>query len=199
MQVPNPNHSLDRGLILDILYEGYTELDFAASLAMELAPTPTEAVIAKQRIASVLEASNRSFDRPSAFRSFAIPSNGSVAESINKGARSFEDLRKLLSEADRFKKWVNGQPPEGDLAKAYIDEVAKGSWRTGSVTTNLRFVLFNAAQIAAGAAIAGSGGVLAGVGHAATDSYLVDRLLTGWKPHQFVRGPLEKFLDTPRQ
>jgi hypothetical protein len=77
--------------------------------------------------------------------------------------------------------------------------VTKGSWRTGSVTKNLRFVLFNAAQIAAGAAIAGSEGALAGVALAATDSYILDRLLTGWKPHQFVRGPLEKFLDTPLQ
>jgi hypothetical protein len=195
----NPDHSLDRGLILDILYEGYTELDFAASLATELAPTPAEAVIANERIISVLEASTRSFDRLSAFRSFAIPSNGSVAESINNGTRSFEDLRKLLSEAERFKKWVHSQPPEGDLAKAYIDEVTKDSWRTGSIAKNLRFVLFNAAQIAAGAAIAGSEGALAGVALAATDSYILDRLLTGWKPHQFVRGPLEKFLDTPLQ
>ncbi len=191
----HPDQSLEPALILDVLYEGYAELDFAASVATELAPTPTESVIAKERIASVLEASGRSFDRLSAFKSLAIPHSGSIAESINKGTRSFEDLRKLLSEAERFKKWVHGQPPEGELAKAYVDEVTKGSWRTGSATKNLRFVLFNAAQVAVGAAIAGPAGALAGVVLAATDSYLLERLLTGWKPHQFVRGPLEKFLD----
>jgi len=174
-------------------------VDFAASLSAEMAPTPTESVIAKERVASVLEASGRALDRLSAFKSFTVPHNGSIAEAINSGTRTFEDLRKLLGEADRFKEWVQGQPPEGDLAKAYVDEVTNCSWRTGSAVKNLRFILFNAAQIAAGAAIAGPAGAIAGVALAATDSYLLDRLLTGWRPHQFVRGPLERFLDASRE
>ena len=131
----------------------------------------------------------------STFKEFAIPHNGSIAELINSGTRTFEDLRKLLSEAEQFKAWLHDQPPEGDLAKAYVEEVTRLSWRTGSVTKNLRFILFNGAQIAAGAAIAGPIGAAAGLALAATDSYLLDRLLAGWKPHQFVRGPLEKFLN----
>jgi hypothetical protein len=101
----------------------------------------------------------------------------------------------LLAKAEPFKQWVQEQAPEGDLVRAYIEQVTSTSWRTGSATKNLRFILFNAAQIAAGAAIAGPGGAVAGVALAATDSYLLDRLLTGWRPHQFVRGPLEKFLS----
>jgi hypothetical protein len=190
----NLDHNLEPALALDLLYEGYAEVDLAASLAAELAPTSTESVIAKERIASVPEASGRSLDRLSAFRSFVVPHNGSIAEAINGRTRTFEELRALLAKADRFKQWVNEQAPDGDLARAYIDQVTSTSWRTGSTTKTLRFILFNAAQIAAGAAIAGPGGVVAGVALAATDSYLLDRLLTGWRPHQFVRGPLEKFL-----
>jgi hypothetical protein len=191
----HPEDALRPALVLDLLYEGYAEVDFAASLATEMAPTPTQSVIARERIPSILEASGRSLDRLAAFKSFAIPHDGSIAQAINSGTRTFEDLRKLLDEAERFKKWVHGQAPEGDLAKAYVEEVTKPSWRTGSVIKNLRFILFNAAQIAAGAAVAGAKGALAGVALAATDSYLLDRLLAGWRPHQFVRGPLEKFLD----
>jgi hypothetical protein len=191
----NPDHNLEPALVLDLLYEGYAEVDFAASLAAELAPTPTESVIAEERIASVLEASGRSLDRLSAFRSFVVPHNGSIADAINGRTRTFDELRTLLGKADRFKQWVHEQAPDEDLAKAYIDQVTDTSWRTGSTTKNLRFVLFNAAQIAAGAVIAGPGGAIAGVALAATDSYLLDRLLTGWRPHQFVRGPLQKFLD----
>jgi hypothetical protein len=66
----NPDHNLDAALVLDLLFEGYAEVDYAASLAAELAPTPTESVIARERISSVLEASGRSVDRLSAFRSF---------------------------------------------------------------------------------------------------------------------------------
>jgi hypothetical protein len=193
------DHQLDPALILDVLYEGYAELDFAASVATEMAPTPTEFVIAKARIASVLEARTLSFDRLSAFKSIAIPHGGSIAESINQGTRSFEDLRKLLSEAEHFKKWIRSQPPEGEMAKAYVDEVTKGSWRTGSAIKHLRFVLFNAAQIAVSGAIAGPEGAAAGLVLAATDAYILERLLGGWKPHQFVRGPLEKFLGASPQ
>lgn len=191
-----PGHNLNAALVLDLLYEGYAEVDFAASLAAELAPTPTESVIAKERVASVIEASGRSLDRLSTFRSLVVPHNGSIAEAINNRTRTFEELRTLLRAADRFKQWVHEQAPDGDLARAYIDQVTSTSWRTGSTTKNLRFILFNAAQIAAGAAIAGPAGAIAGVALAAADSYLLDRLLTGWRPHQFVRGPLEKFLSS---
>ena len=180
--------------ILALLYGGYVEVDFAASLAVEMAPTPTESVIAKERVASVLEASGQSVDRLSAFREFAIPHSGSIAESINSGRRSFEDLRKLLCKAARFKEWVGGQPPEVDLAKAYVHEITKVSWRTDSPTENLRFLLFNAAQIAAGAAVTGPLKLLADVALAATDRYLLDRILKGWRPDQFVCRPLERFL-----
>lgn len=193
-KLTNPDGSLEAGLVLDLLYEGHAEVAFAASQAAEMAPTPTQSVIAREHIASVVERSGRSLNRISAFELFAIPHNGSVAEAINSGTRSFEDLRVLLGEAARFKAWVSGQDPDGDLARAYVDQVTTITWRTGSSIKNLRFLLFNAAQIAAGAAVGGPGGALAGAALAAADSYLLDRLLTGWRPHQFVRGPLERFL-----
>jgi hypothetical protein len=56
----NLDHNLEPALALDLLYEGYAEVDLAASLAAELAPTSTESVIAKERIASVPEASGLS-------------------------------------------------------------------------------------------------------------------------------------------
>jgi hypothetical protein len=189
-----PDRSLDPGLILDLLYEGYAEVDFAASLASEMAPTPTESVIAQQRVTSVLQTRSKSVDRLTAFQDFVIPNAASVADAIDNRKRTFEDLRKLLGEAAPFKEWIRNQAPEADMAKAYVEEITKVSWRTGSVTKNLRFILFNAAQIAAGAAIAGPPGIVAGVALAAADTYLLDRLLAGWRPHQFVRGPLEKFL-----
>jgi hypothetical protein len=189
------DHNLDPAFLLDLLYEGHAEVDFAASRSTEMVPAPAESVIAKERVLSLLEASSRSLDRLTAFKSLVLSHNGSVADAINSGIRTFEDLRKLLGAADRFKQWIHGQPPEGDLVKSYLEDVTSVSWRTGSATKNLRFILFNGAQVAAGAAIAGPVGALAGVGLAAADTYLLDRLLTGWKPHQFVRGPLQQFLD----
>lgn len=192
----HPDHNLEPALVLDLLYEGHAEVEFAASLSAEMAPAPTESVIAKERILSLLEASGRSVDRLAAFKNFAVPHNGSIADAINNGTRNFEDLRNLLGEADRFKAWIHGQPPEGDLVKAYVDEVTAISWRTGSTMKTLRFLLFNGAQIAAGAVAAGPVGALAGVALGAADTYVLDRLVTGWRPHQFVRGPLEKFLES---
>jgi hypothetical protein len=37
-------------------------------------------------------------------------------------------------------------------------------------------------------------GIAAGVGLNAADYYLIDRLIKGWKPNQFLEGPLKNFL-----
>lgn len=38
-------------------------------------------------------------------------------------------------------------------------------------------------------------GTLGGVALSALDSFVLDRMLKGWKPNQFVEGPLRRFLD----
>jgi hypothetical protein len=146
----HPESSISPALILDILYEGYAELDFAAALGTEITPTPTESAIAEERLAAVLQASGRSIETRSIFQDLAIQCEGSVSEAINAGRRNFEDLRRLLEKARQFKQWLHGQAPDADLAKAYVEEVTRISWKSEPATKNLRFILFNAAQIAAG-------------------------------------------------
>jgi hypothetical protein len=37
-------------------------------------------------------------------------------------------------------------------------------------------------------------GAAVGVGLSAADTFLLDKLLKGWKPNQFVEGPLKEFI-----
>jgi hypothetical protein len=37
-------------------------------------------------------------------------------------------------------------------------------------------------------------GIPAGLALGATDSFIVDRLLKGWRPNQFIEGPLRDFV-----
>jgi hypothetical protein len=46
----------------------------------------------------------------------------------------------------------------------------------------------------AGLAMTPGAGVATGIGLSAADYFLLDRLLKGWKPNQFVEGSLRPFL-----
>jgi hypothetical protein len=59
---------------------------------------------------------------------------------------------------------------------------------------SVRWLLFNAAGLALAAVTSPAAGAAVGVGLSAADTFLLDKLLKGWKPNQFVEGPLKEFI-----
>ncbi len=110
----------------------------------------------------------------------------SVRETINGGERSFSDFRKLLDQAAKFKNWMGGINPDAKLIEEYHKTSISGTWAYSLPIKTLRFAIctflgFNGD---------GTGLVAGGV-----DTFLLDKILKGWRPHHFVQGNLKKFVD----
>jgi hypothetical protein len=124
-----------------------------------------------------------------------------IREAVNSGEVRFSSILKLLENSDRFREWIAGQPADVSLLTAFYDEITKDSWVDKLPPKAIRFSIFSALGYAIDAVGGGGLGTLAGLGVNAVDSFLVDKLIKGWKPHQFVNKSLKSLFsgNTPRK
>lgn len=121
------------------------------------------------------------------FQKNFLRGGNTIAEAINSGERTFDDFLKILDDAKKFKSWLKNENPDISLMKSYYNEATKGTWVQKLPFKIFRFMFFV------------GGGWLTDVametGLNAADSFLLDRLVKGWRPNQFVEGPLQRFVD----
>jgi hypothetical protein len=115
----------------------------------------------------------------------------SIREAVNSGTRNMLDVWKLWNDAGPFKEWVKRQPDDGDLRDQFCRELMHMSWIEKLPPKLLRFVLFNSASATISLTTTQPAVALAsGLALSAFDSLLLDRILKGWRPNQFVQERL---------
>jgi len=127
------------------------------------------------------------------FQEEAISELPDIRDAINSGMRTFADVVPLVRAAEKFKDWLAKIDDKRPVTVEYCREVARLDWADKLPPKSIRWLIFWALGISTGAlgpleAAAASGAL------GAADYFLLDRLLRGWKPNQFVEGPLKKFL-----
>ena len=78
------------------------------------------------------------------------------------------------------------QAPDGGLLRTYYRDVTASSWVDKLPGKSLRFIFFTGAGILLDVAGTGGVGTAIGVAASAADTFLLDRMIQGWKPNQFV-------------
>jgi len=78
------------------------------------------------------------------------------------------------------------------LLDEYYKAVKAETWIDGLPSKSIRFLLAVGLAAAIEAAFPSGLGVAAGIGLEAADFLLLDKLLRGWRPNQFIEGPLQK-------
>jgi hypothetical protein len=125
-------------------------------------------------------------ERISVFQEDVLDDLPNIRDAVNSGTRNFSDIVRLVEKAERFKKWLREQDEDEHLRKAYLREVLHVEWADTLPTKTLRWLLFTAAGLPLSA--------LASLGLGAADAFLLDRVIRGWKPNQFIEGPLKDFV-----
>jgi hypothetical protein len=110
-----------------------------------------------------------------------------------------KDVVDLVRQARDFKAWVKSKPEDTDLRKAYVAEVSKLGWSERLPPKVTRFGIFAAANTALSFLATPAAGAIAGSALSAVNDFLLERLANGWKPNQFVYGPLLDFVRTARR
>jgi hypothetical protein len=191
----SPKHSsLSVAYLLSNLIEARGNWHFSSRFSSEVATDPVSSVIFSLKFNDLLAARKNSEEQISAFQDFIFDDARSISEVINSGERDFNDLWKLISEAAKFKHWLKDQQPNKQLVKEYFREVTKASWVDRLPSKSMRWTIFNAAGLAIDALGAGGIGKVLGLAVSAGDQFLLDKLLKGWKPNQFIDESLKKFV-----
>jgi len=84
---------------------------------------------------------------------------------------------------------------EVHIVRAYYQETVKESWVEKLPGKSTRWSIFTGIGLGLDALGASGLGTAAGVAESAVDSFVLDKLIKGWKPHQFVEKDLKSLFD----
>lgn len=121
------------------------------------------------------------------FTEVVLPDTPTLAEAIDSGERTFDDFLSLLDRAARFKDWLKAVNPDEDLVRTYLRDISSEGWIQKLPAKSVRYMLTLGLDAANPVA-----GFVAGF----LDNFVVEKLLSGWRPNHFVSTKLAPFVQT---
>ena len=170
--------------LLSHILNANVDMNLAANYMSELVTSDETSVIIRSRLQYMLARRDRSLRHIALFQESVLDDARAVREAINSGERTFADFLPILDKAHRFKTWLSERNPDSNLLSEYYKAVSGDLWISRLPAKTLRYII----TVAAGLAGPASGLIAGGV-----DEFFIDRLLGGWRPNQFVQGPLRRF------
>ena len=160
----------------------------------EMVTTPVASGIINAKFRELLYRRDRSAGQIELFQNQFFEDARAIREVINSGERTFDESLVLLEKAKRFKEWLRTRNPDGELLREYYKSATADSWIDKLPAKSVRFVITTLGGIGADMLFPTGGlGTTLGMGMGALDSFFLDRFLKGWRPNQFIEGPLRNF------
>lgn len=180
--------------ILTEVLEAKAGLGLAAQMNADLFHTKTASRIIGRDLERIARSSDRFKGQAVEFNEWVLSGN-SIASAINNGERTFLEFLEIVEEAENFKKWIVGVGNDKTIAREYFNEVSKRGWLEKLPSKTLRYLAFGGAGIALGAVASPVVGAASSMVLSAIDTFLLDRLVGGWKPNQFVDDKIRPFVS----
>jgi hypothetical protein len=174
--------------------EAQETMFFAEKLNSEIAVSALNESIHDNIMSSFLERRRANQVKIDEFSSLALESAHSIRECVNNGTVPFMDIVRLLDKADNFRSWLSEKPADADVIRDYYKRTTERSWVTKLPGKTTRWAVFTGIGVAVGAVSSGVAGTAITTALSAFDTFLLDRLAEGWKPHRFVEGDLRRTL-----
>jgi len=192
-----PSHStINPALILSHTLNVESELFFSSNNLSEIATSGLSANLISHKINYLLEKSIKSSEKLQDFQGFVFDDAKSLREAVNKKQIDLDDLVAVLKNSQKFKKWILGIDPDQDIIKSYYDEVTKKTIVDKLPGKSVRWGIFTGAGIIADVVATGGIGTAVGLGLGALDTFYLDRLISGWKPNQFIEDEVKELLKS---
>jgi hypothetical protein len=189
-----PDHNLTPALLLDFLHQARVDLHLAASIGSELLTSPLSSLLVGHRIRRELQAATTNkLEDIRLFQNVALQGH-SVGDAVRSGHKTLDQVLQLADKAERFRSWLAARPADSTLLAEYYAAVTRESWVEHLPGKSLRFALFTGLGMSVDMLIPTGLGTAVGIAAGAVDSFLVDRLVKGWTPGQFVDRDLLPFL-----
>jgi hypothetical protein len=172
--------------LLSSLLEARADLALASFYSGDFVTSAVTSSIIQTRHAELLRRSNLNLDSRRHFTEVTLPDTPCLAEVIDSGERTIDDFLVLLDRAGRFKDWLKAVNPDENIVRTYMRDISSNGWIQRLPAKSLRYVLTLALD-ATNPAV----GIVSGF----IDNFLVERLLSGWRPNHFVSGRLLPFVE----
>jgi hypothetical protein len=185
---------IDPAYILIHIANTRRDLILSSKFGSEMALAPEQTLIAACKVSGLLSSLDGNLKSAELFQDEVIDGLPSIRNAVKNGQKSIADVIRLVEKAEKFKDWLRKQNDGVDLRKAYLTEVTHIDWAEKLPPKALRWLIFAGASAVTGFVLDPLTGALAGTALSAIDSFLIDHLVKGWKPNQFVDGPLKNFL-----
>lgn len=194
-----PEADFNSATIMAEILETRAEVVFASRHNAELVAGPLRSEIVKMRFDIYSHQREHNEHEIDLFQERRLDGRN-VREVINRDERTFTEFLDLLDQSRRFKEWLKAAPADADLLDEYYKAVTADQWFQRMPCRLLRFVGTTGIGIAVDAMSGGLPiGTLAGALIGAGDTFILDRLLAGWRPNQFVDSQLKEFVGMAKE
>lgn len=192
LRTPSSVSTLTSAYIVNQLQDAYKSAFYGAAFNSEVSTSALEAALGLQALEGVLSRSAAGEQNIGQFVELTLENTYAIREAVNSGRVTFYEVLSLLEAADKFRQWVAGVPDDKNLKRAYYQEVVKDSKFEKLPVKTSRWACFTAAGLGIDLLGAGGVGTAAGMALGAADTFLLDKLIAGWKPNHFVEGDFKK-------
>jgi hypothetical protein len=195
-RVPVSHSSITIAYLLAHILTARETLEAAAGADADLSADPAHSAVASLMVETSIGRSVANLRRLQAFQDFVFDNGHAIREAVNSGEKDFRDVLALLKHARQFREWVAGKPPDADLAKEYTRACTRETWAERLPSKAVKWSMFTAGGLLLDALGLGGLGTAAGVTLSAVDGFLIDPMLRGWRPSQFVEQKLRPFVES---
>src|SRR5271157_1129207 len=189
-----PSHSsISTAYLLANIADTRRNITVASERSSDLAIAPIQSIMAACKFAEILSTASSHIQVMDVFQEVTISELPDIRAAVNSGQRVFSDVVALVRAAAKFKDWLAGIDDKRAVTTEYCRDVSRLDWADKLPPKSIRCLIFWVLGIATGVFNPAVGAV-GSAALSAADYFLLDKLIKGWKPNQFVEGPLKKSL-----
>lgn len=192
--VPPEHSTISPAHLVGYLLQARADICLSSANQSEFVTTPASSKIMQIKFANLLEKRFKNVREIKLFQEMYLGNAHAVREALNSGEKKFGDFIGILEKSKKFKEWLKDAEPDEALAREYYKAVATDTWIDKLPAKVIRFTFFTGAGILMDFAVPTGLGTIGGIAIGAGDTFILDRFLKGWKPNQFVEGPLSAFV-----
>lgn len=182
----HPENKIGKAHIIDHLLKVELELFISSYMNSEITTDVIHSSLIELKCEDILKKITKNQRQVDLFQNIVFEDGKAIRESINNGQSSFESIFPLLEESEKYHKWVNSLGNNRNLVREYYKELTSKSWIDKLPSKSVRFSLFTGAGFLIDAVCPTGLGTAAGVALSIGDAFLLDNIIKGWKPNQYI-------------
>lgn len=169
-----------------MIHDYQLDLRFAQSRSADLICGQISAFISSQRLDLSLNRAAKAEESLTAFEQFAFSNARPFGKAVQEGMLSISDALLVIDKTAKFREWLSGMPVDVELIKEFHNAVTKETMLDKLPSKVSRFAMFTGGGAILDSMGAGGLGSMAAIGLSALDSFVLDSVLKGWSPSNFV-------------